>query len=272
LRTKNSDFREGCVGIVEVERHERGIVRVVLNHTAARNALGEELRGRLLAVLGEVLDDAATRVVILATGLADFSVGGDLSRMDELTDPKNGRRRLKSAHRLVKLLLGTDKPLIAEVRGHAVGAGAGLALVCDTVVMAETARFGFPFARVGLVPDFALAYTLSHRMGPARARQALLYARSFDGKEALAAGIADDLVADGNLAGKALERARELAALPSQALALTKAMLAHAAADASQVLEFETMAQPICFSSEDFREGLAAFREKRKPIFDRSIA
>jgi 2-(1,2-epoxy-1,2-dihydrophenyl)acetyl-CoA isomerase len=256
------------VALIDIERHRRGIVRVVMNHPEARNALGDALRGELLPALDTLFVDPKVRVVIIASALKDFSVGGDLSRMDSLTDPKAGRQRLTSAHRLARLLLATDRPLIAEVRGHAVGAGAGLALVCDTVVMGENANVGFPFFRVGLVPDFAIAYTLPKRMGFAPARQALLYARSYKGEEALKAGIADDLVPDDQVAAKAMERAEELAALPSHAIALTKRMLEHAG-DPAAVLEFEATAQPLCFASDDFREGLAAFREKRKPHFDR---
>ena len=256
--------------LVQVERHPRGIARVVMNHPDARNALGEALRGELLATLSKLLIDRATRVVIIASALKDFSVGGDLSRMDKLTDPKAGRQRLLSAHALARLLLATEKPLIAEVRGHAAGAGAGLALACDTIVMGDNANIGLAFFRVGLVPDFAIAHTLPRRLGLAQARQALLYARSYRGTQAGEIGLADDVVADAEVAARAMKRALELAAQPSLALGLTKRMLEQAD-DAMAVLDFEATAQPVCFASEDFTEGLAAFREKRPPLFDPDI-
>lgn len=255
------------MALVETERHARGIVRVVMNHAEARNALGEALRGELLAVFAELLNDPKARVILIASGLKDFSVGGDLSRMDELSDPREGRRRIASAHRLARLLLTADKPMIAEVKGHAVGAGAGLALLCDTVVMGEGASIGFPFPRVGLAPDFGIAYTLAGRIGPSRARQALLYARSYRGPEALALGLADELAPDADVPARAMALAEEIAAFPALAMQLTKRMLEEAR-DVESVLAFEAAAQPLCFASPDFREGLAAFREKRKPAFD----
>jgi len=259
------------VSLVDVERHRRGIVRVVMKHEDARNAMGEALRGALIATLEPLLGDPATRVILLASALKNFSVGGDLSRMDTLSDPKEGRRRIVSAHRLARLLLAVDTPMIAEVNGYAMGAGAGLALLCDTVVMGTGATMGFPFPKVGLAPDFAIAYTLTRRVGPARARQALLYARNFSGPEALAIGLADDVVPDDRIAARAMELAEELAALPSLALQLTKRMLERAG-DPLAVLDAEAQSQPLCFASDDFREGLAAFREKRKPNFDPGVA
>ncbi len=258
------------MGIVDVETHEGGIVRVVMRHESARNAMGEELRGALLPTLSDLASDEKVRVIMIASGLKDFSVGGDLSKMDELSDPCAGRRRMMSAHRLARLLLSIDKPLVAEVRGHAVGAGAGLALACDTIVMGEGASVGFPFLRVGLAPDFLIAHTLPRRIGFARARQALLYSRSFKGAEALAIGLADEVVADDAVAAAAMDRACELAALPALAASLTKRMMEHCG-DAWAVLDFEATAQPLCFASTDFREGLSAFREKRKPRFGSSV-
>jgi len=259
------------VDIIDVERHGRGIVRLVMRHEAARNALGEDLRGALLRSFTELLADPKVRVLIVASGLKDFSVGGDLSRMDELSDPKVGRRRIASAHRLARLLLAADKPMLAEVRGYAMGAGAGLALLCDTIVLGETGCIGFPFPRVGLAPDFAIAHTLPQRIGLARARQALLYARNFKAPEALAIGLADDVAADEGLAARAMERAEAMAVFPMHAAALTKRMLQQWN-DPMAVLDFEAMAQPLCFASDDFQEGLAAFREKRPPSFDSDVA
>ena len=160
--------------------------------------------------------------------------------------------------------------MVAEVRGHAVGAGAGLALFCDTIVMGESASIGFVFPKIGLVPDFAIAHTLPKRIGHARARQALLYARAYKGAEALAIGLADDVVPDEQLKARAMERAAELAEFSTHACALTKRMLT-LSDDAGAVFDFEATAQPLCFASDDFRDGLAAFREKRKPRFDRDI-
>lgn len=255
------------MSIVEVERHPRGIARVVLNHPDARNAMGVQLRGALEETFAALFADRGVRVIILASALPDFSVGGDLSRMDELTDPKVGRHRLVTAHPLARMLLAAEKPMIAELRGYAVGAGAGLVLTCDTIVMGEGATLGFNFFRVGLVPDFAIAHTMTRRIGHARTRQALLYGRSFKGAKAADIGLADEVVPDAELQARAMARAEELAAQPSLALGLTKRMLTHAD-DAGAVLEFEAMAQPMCFASADFTEGLTAFREKRKPHFD----
>lgn len=256
--------------IIDIERHEHGIVRLVMRHEAARNALGEDLRGVLLGAFTDLMADPKARVIIIASALKDFSVGGDLSKMDTLSDPKAGRRRITSAHRLARLLLAADKPMIVEVRGHAMGAGAGLALLCDTIVMGESASIGFPFPRVGLAPDFAIAHTLPQRIGFARARQALLYARNFKAPEALAIGLADDVTGDDEVSDLAMERALALAAFPAHAAALTKRMIEQWS-DPHAVLDFEAMAQPLCFASDDFKEGLAAFREKRKPNFDPEV-
>lgn len=253
--------------ILDIERHGRGVTRVVMRHETTRNAMGEDLRGELLSTFNMLMADKSVRVIIITSGLKDFSVGGDLSRMNSLSDPKAGRERILSAHKLARLLLACDKPMIAEIRGNAVGAGAGLALFCDTIVMGESANIGFPFPRVGLAPDFAIAYTLAQRIGVARARQALLYARNFKGSLALESGLADVVVADDEVAAKAMELAQELASFPSHSAALTKRMMERAA-DPMAVLDFEAMAQPLCFASDDFQEGLVAFKEKRKPFFD----
>jgi 2-(1,2-epoxy-1,2-dihydrophenyl)acetyl-CoA isomerase len=261
---------ENAMDIVSTERHGRGIVRLVMQHAAAHNAMGEALRGALLDAFTDLLSDRGVRVIIIATALKNFSVGGDLSGMDDLGDAKTGRERMVSAHRLARLLLAADKPMIAEVRGYAMGAGAGLALMCDTIVLGESATIGFPFPRVGLAPDFAIAYTLPRRVGFGQAKQALLYGRDFRGAEAQAIGLADDVVADADVAAKAMERAHEIAALPSHALALTKRMLERCD-DAGAVLDIESMAQALCFTTNDLREGVTAFREKRKPHFDPAV-
>jgi len=258
------------LGSVDIERHGRGIVRLVMNHHESGNGLGEAFRGLLLPALQDLFHDASCRVIILTSALKNFSVGGDLSKMGTLSDPKAGRARMTSAHRLARVMLAAEKPMIAEVRGHAVGAGAGLALFCDTIVMGEGASIGFPFPKVGLAPDFLIAHTLPKRIGMAKARQALLYARAYRGAEALAIGLADDVVPDADVASRAMERARELAELPSHAAALTKRMLT-LSDDPSALLDFEAMAQSLCFASDDFQEGLSAFREKRKPNFDPGV-
>lgn len=250
------------------ERAAAGVQRITLNHPANKNALGAAMREALLGALTAALADAAVRAIIL-TGAGDFSAGGDLTQMDDLRTPAQARARLKAAHQLVQLLGTAEKPVVAAVRGYAVGAGAGLALLADTIVMAEGAKIGFPFFRVGLVPDFGIAYTLARRVGHGQARQALLYARTYTAEQALRTGLCDEVVADAALDARALALAGELAAQPAHALALTRRMLATLPNDLGALLEQEAMAQSLCWLTEDFAEGVAAFRDKRKPVFTR---
>jgi len=174
---------------------------------------------------------------------------------------------MKTNHRMVHAIAGTEKPVIAAVSGFAVGAGAGISLLADTVVMGESATIGFPFFRVGLVPDYGILYSLPRRVGVARARQILLYARMLKGRDAYDAGLADELVDDGDVEARAVERAQELAAMPPHAFGIVKRQLDLWPTSLEGALEMEAMAQAACFTTSEFVEGRTAFREKRPPRF-----
>ncbi len=255
--------------VLTIDRPEEGIARIGLNRPEKRNALDPELRLALIGGIGAVLEDSSVRAVILAGNGGHFCAGGDIASMEGL-DAAAGRARMKSNHRMVRLIAEAEKPVVAAVEGYAVGAGAGIALLADTVAIAETGAIGFPFFKVGLIPDYGILHTLPRRVGTARARQILLYARMLRGAEAVEAGLADELAPEGGAEAVALERARELAAMPALAFALAKQQIGLAPASLEAALEMEALGQASNFTTADFAEGRAAFREKRAPDFRRS--
>ena len=243
-----------------------GIARIAINRPDKRNAVNPEARGALIEAVSAALADDAVAAIILGSTEGHFCAGGDIDSMVDL-DVGSARIRMKENHRLVRLLAEAEKPLVAAVEGYAVGAGAGLALLCDTIVLADGGAVGFPFFRVGLTPDYGILFTLARRVGSAKARQILLYARMLKGQAALDAGLVDELVADGSAEARALELAGEMAAMPPHSFALTKRHLAMQPMTLEAALELEAMAQSLAFVGPELEEGRAAFAEKRKPKF-----
>jgi 2-(1,2-epoxy-1,2-dihydrophenyl)acetyl-CoA isomerase len=170
-------------------------------------------------------------------------------------------------HRLVRLLWQAEKPLVAAVEGFAVGAGAGLALLCDSIVAGRSACFAFSFLRVGLVPDYALSLTLPRRIGPSRAADLLLRAGQVTAVGGAQIGLVDVVVEDDSLQEAALDRASLLAQQPPMAFALAKRMLVASATTIDATLDAESASQALCFLGPEHEEGKRAFLEKREPSF-----
>lgn len=252
--------------LVSAETSAQGVARIALNRPEKRNALNPELRGALIEAVGAALAESSVRALVLSGEGEHFCAGGDIESLAGL-DAEAARARMQNNHRLVRLLAQAEKPVVAAVEGYAVGAGAGLALLADTIVLAEGGTIGFPFFRVGLTPDYGILHTLPRRVGPAQARQILLYARMLTGADAQAMGLADELVGDGETGAKAHELALELAAMPPHAFGLAKRHLAMAPQSLEATLEMEAMAQSLCLTGDEFAEGHSAFLEKRAPKF-----
>jgi 2-(1,2-epoxy-1,2-dihydrophenyl)acetyl-CoA isomerase len=251
--------------IVLVDRPAERVVRIALNRPERRNALDNALRLEFIAAAEAALGDDQVRALIITGAGGHFCGGGDLTSMPKTT--RDMRARLKAGHRGVRLLLGSEKPVVAAVEGHAAGAGASIALLADLIVMGRSAHISIPFFKVGLVPDWGMLHTLPRRIGAARARQAILLARSYDADEALAIGLADRVVDDEEVQAAALEQAQTLAGLPPHAFGILKQQLAAAPTSLDTSLEMEALAQSICITGEEFAEGAAAFKAKRKPVF-----
>jgi 2-(1,2-epoxy-1,2-dihydrophenyl)acetyl-CoA isomerase len=254
--------------VVVVERPEAGIACLALNRPERKNALDLQIRELLLAELEALLGDATVRAIVLCGKGGTFCAGGDITTMKALA-PEAGRARMQHGHRVVRRLYDAEKPVVAAVEGHAVGAGAGLALLADSIVMGEGATVGFPFFRIGLVPDWGILYTLPRRVGVGRAKQLLLQARMVKGPEALALGMADQVVPDDQVMAAALAQARVFAEQPAHAFALVKRALHMHPQSLEASLEMEAMAQALGFNTADFEEGRSAFLEKRRPRFGR---
>lgn len=253
--------------VVLTDRPSPTVMRIAINKPERRNPLGPDVRDAMIPAVEGALADQSVRALVLCGSNGVFCSGGDISSMQRL-DTGAGRARMKAHHKLVRLLAEAEKPVVAAVEGFAVGAGGGLALLADLIVMGAGAQMGFPFFRLGLVPDYGILYTLPKRVGMGVARQALLLGRMYLGPEALAVGMADTVVPDDNVMGEAIRAAEELGSHPRIATALAKQLLATMPASLDGALEMEALAQASLFSSADFSEGTTAFLEKRKPKFN----
>lgn len=252
---------------VTAEIGDREVATIVMCDPSGRNALDARLRQALADELLRLQQHDGVRAIVIAAETGNFSVGGDLSQIADHVAGQEAHRTMRSAGQLALLAGLSPKPLVAAVSGHCLGAGAGLALLCDFIVMGKGATIGFPFLKVGLVADFGISYTLPQRIGTPAARRALMEARTFTAEEALTIGLADAVVEDDAIRNAALAQARRLAEAPAEALLQLRLMLREPPTNLASALQSEALHQSICLGSADMHEGVSAFREKRKPDF-----
>jgi 2-(1,2-epoxy-1,2-dihydrophenyl)acetyl-CoA isomerase len=251
-----------------------GVLRLVMDKPAKRNALDDEMVAALIAAVDASERDEAVRAILLSGEGDHFCGGFDIfTRNADRSAPKpragSIQRRLPSqAHRLVPLLVSVQVPVVCAVRGWAAGIGLHMALASDFAVAADDARFWEPFIERGFTPDSGGTWLLPRRVGDVRAREMLVLGRSVDGREAAEWGLVHRAVPAGEVMTEAEALAARLAAGPTVAIGLTKWLLHRGAAlplDAH--LRDEAFGIELSSRSEDFREGLAAFAEKRPPRF-----
>ncbi|MGW0766694.1 enoyl-CoA hydratase/isomerase family protein [Streptomyces sp. NPDC002676] len=254
-------------------RHElrEHVSYVTLNRPKALNALAPAGRERLIELLGEASADPDVRAVVLTGTGRGFCAGADLrggTGGGERVAGDVARTIRRGAQRLISAVLDCEKPVIAAVNGTAAGLGAHLALACDLVLAAESARFIEVFVRRGLVPDGGGAYLLPRLIGPQRAKELMFFGDALAAPDAERLGLVNRVVPDGELEKTAREWATRLAAGPTRALALTK-QLVNASLDGDRAGAFaaEAAAQEINMTTQDAREGLRAFVERRNPDF-----
>jgi 2-(1,2-epoxy-1,2-dihydrophenyl)acetyl-CoA isomerase len=252
--------------LLVIDRPDARVLRIALNRPDKRNPFDTATRDAFHGVLDQALEDDTVRALIITGQGGTFCAGGDVASMGSY-DERTGSDRMAKNHVVVRRLASAPKPVVAAVEGFAMGAGAGLALLCDAIVAGQGAKIGFPFFNLGLVPDYGIAHTLPQRIGFGPARLILMQARTLKAEEAIKVGLFDEVVADADVQQSALELARRLAAQPAGAQARLKRMLNAEPTSLDHALDLERTYQALSFISPDHQEGVAAFREKRAPKF-----
>ena len=253
--------------MAEVETAQDGaVLTITLNRPDVLNAFNGAMHKALAGALKEARDALVRAVVITGAGRG-FCVGQDLTEFREA--PGDIGDRLRSTyHPNLLAVRALDKPVIAAVNGAAAGAGMSFACACDVRIAADSAVFVPAFVNIGLVPDSGGTFFVTRLLGYARAFEWLCSGRRLSAAEAHAWGLVSEVVDADALPGRAAEVAAELAALPTQAIAMTKRLLDRAAGSTlDEQLEWEAQLQTAATQSEDFREGVAAFLAKRSPDF-----
>ena len=252
-----------------VEREE-GLLTLTLNRPQDRNAISLPMRDALAEAVSRVERDLTIRAILLRGSGGNFCAGGDVKAMaaGDSSTPEARLARMRSFHPLITALARLDRPIVAAVDGVAFGAGFGLALLADLVIVSSRARFCMAFQRVGLVPDFGATYTLPRAVGLQRARELMLSAREVGASEAVRLGLALEEVAPDQLDGRARQLAISLASASPVAVGLTKRMLQDSLQSGlPQMLEMESTAQSIAATSDYARQAFEAFALKRPAPF-----
>jgi 2-(1,2-epoxy-1,2-dihydrophenyl)acetyl-CoA isomerase len=254
-------------GRIDIEI-DGAVARVVINRPDKKNALTVTMREQLTEGCDRLNRDDDIRAVIVTGGGDAFCSGADVARM-RVQDVKASRARIKAgAHALIRSLAKLEKPVIAAVRGPAVGVGWSIALACDLIIASDTARFSAIQARRGLAPDGGAVFFLTRLLGFLRAKELVFTTRFVGAEEAAALQLVNQVVADSVLEATALELARSLAQQPTFALAMAKQMFQAALAPSlDDFLDFEALVMPQLNQTQDYQEGFESFQQKRPPKF-----
>ena len=253
--------------MAEVETSRDGsVLTITLNRPDVLNAFTAELHRQLVGAFKEAREPEVGAVVVTGAGRG-FCVGQDLNEFGEAAGDIAGRLRA-NYHPTVRAVRALEKPVLAAVNGPAAGAGLSFACACDLRLAAESATFVPAFINIGLVPDMGGTFFVTRLLGPARAFEWMTSGRRLSAAEALAWGLVSEVVPDDRLAERAAEWAAELAALPTRGIGLSKRLFDNAPhARLEEQLELEAQLQAAATRTEDFREGVDAFLQKREPDF-----
>lgn len=252
--------------MAEVEASRDGAVQTItLNRPEKLNAFTLGVHEGLQAALEDARDPAVRAVVVTGAGRG-FSAGQDLTAFGEAGDVAAMLRA--TYHVNVRAIRSLEKPVIAAVNGVCAGAGLSLACACDIRLASDAAFFVPGFIGIGLIPDSGGTYFIQRLLGTSRAFEWMTSNRRLTAAEAHAWGLVSEVVEADSFAARVAEHAAELAAAPTRAIAMTKRLYDEAAASTlEEQLEREAEAQAQAAQTDDFREGVAAFGEKRAPRF-----
>lgn len=248
-----------------IESREDAVAVLELNRPQVLNALNTALIDELVAVLERLQEDERIRVIVLTGNERAFAAGADIGEMaDSTLAEMKKRNQFLPWDQLTRF----NKPLIAAVQGYALGGGCELAMSCDIIVASEKAVFGQPEIKLGVMPGAGGTQRFTKALGKARAMQLLLTGENLSAKEAYERGLVSALVPDDAVMKEAMALARRIARMPPIAAALIKEAVYKALDTPTQVgMDFERNAFYMCFGTEDRKEGMQAFQEKRTPYF-----
>jgi 2-(1,2-epoxy-1,2-dihydrophenyl)acetyl-CoA isomerase len=252
--------------VAEVEVSREGAVQTItLNRPDVLNAFNQPMHDQLAAALKEARAPEVRAVVITGAGRG-FCVGQDMAEFQAMPDIGDALR--SRYHPNVLAVRALEKPVLAAVNGPAAGAGLSLACACDIRIASDAASFVPAFVGIGLVPDSGGSYFVHRLLGAPRAFEWMTSNRRLTAAEAHAWGLVSEVVEADRLSARAAEVAAGYAAAPTRAIGMTKRLFDHADnATLDEQLELEAQLQTIATGTADFREGVAAFLEKRPPSF-----
>lgn len=257
-------------GGVVITQRQGPVLTVTMNRPKVLNVLDEAMADALVAAFSGLAADQTSRTVILAGAGRSFMAGGDLARFqaDLPGAPQTATKLIDRFHTLMRLIKAMPQPVIAAVQGPVAGGGVGLALACDFVVAAEDASFLSAYTKLGTSPDGGTTWTLTQLLGPRRALEFVLLNEAVNAQTALQLGLVNRVVPKDELMEATQAMAENLARGSFGAQGASKALV-QAAAQGSfdEQLELEKRAFVANTGAADFREGIAAFFERRPPMF-----
>ncbi|MEN9640049.1 MAG: hypothetical protein RLZZ262_1918 [Bacteroidota bacterium] len=249
-------------------QQQGNVLRIALNRPTVFNSFNREMALALQNALAEAGKNAEVRCIVLTGNGKAFCAGQDLAEVVAPDGPPLKTILGEHYNPIIRQIRATPKPIIAAVNGVAAGAGANIALACDIVVATQSASFIQAFSKIGLIPDSGGTYTLPRIIGFQKASALMMLGDKVGAEEAERMGMVYKVVADESFVTTIEALAQQVAAMPTRGLALTKEALNHSLSNSLDAqLEVEERLQIAAGHTHDYNEGVAAFLEKRKPVF-----
>lgn len=255
---------------IAIEKKD-GILTIKFNRPNVLNALNQEAFDEMEKIFIEANNDPETKVAILTGEGKAFCAGGDMSLLKVVSGgvPSQARHVVLGIFKQINRISEFEKPLIVAINGSAIGVGLAIALLGDFRIASEGSVMSMEFVRVGIIPEAGSSYTLTRLVGYGMAMEMVLTGKRITAKEAMEKGLINNVVPMNNLMKSAQDLAAELSRLPVIALKLAKRAIKYGlgAGSIETAMEYEATLNGICYATEDHKEAVKAFMEKRKPNF-----